>query len=305
MVQSYPLASRNGTREIRRGTTALDDRGLLEACHDGDLDACRTLTARHTPGALRVAYLLTGNKGWAADLVCESMIEILRGLRRGRNIDRLDHELLVEIVHRWEYRDQSTEAPVLDGPSQLSGAPSRSEPIVRRTQNALARLDDHQRAAIALHVYGGLPVGQLADALNLSSELIYVQIVTSRTKLVAAAELESSKELLPALNAVALNAPRLAVWSLIEIRVHAAFEAERRKQRRLSVGVAAAVCGVMVLGVALVSRRGGVTPVVAPTPTVVQAAAATPTDRRCLLRTPDSHFHASSRCRGHDCLLEP
>lgn len=252
----------------------LDDRGLLDACHDGDLDACRELTARHAPSALRAAYLLTGSRSWSVELVSGAMVDLLGRLRRGMAIDRFEHALLLEIVNCWTNRDRDArDSGGGQAVDEQQPATITNEPVVRRTREALARLDDHQRAAIALHVFAGLPVEDLAGALELSPELVYVQITDSRSRLMEAVDLKSSSDLATALNAVALNAPRIAIWPQIEHQVRQRFEREKRRQRRLSIGVAAAVCAVLTLGVLFVSWRGDGTAPPA-TATVVEAAAA-------------------------------
>ncbi|CAN5589513.1 hypothetical protein BH23CHL2_BH23CHL2_29580 [soil metagenome] len=110
---------------------------------------------------------------------------------------------------------------------------------------------------IAFHVLGGLPVNDLGNALDISPEIVYIHTINSREELARAIGLEDIEDLPPALNGVAMRAPRLAMWPEIESEFRRRIDAEVGRQRRLSIGVAAGVCAVLVLGVILIAGQGG------------------------------------------------
>ena len=185
------------------------------------------------------------------------MVGLMMAIRQGKRVDDPGQALVEEAVRIWRDRD-GHDHPGTSNPDQVETSRSglAAESGTRRTRRALARLDDHQRAVIALHTFGGLPVDQVASALEIAPEIIYVQVADSRERLMQSAEIRGSDELSSALSAVAINAPRLAIWPLIEARVQERFEAEGVRQRRLSIGVAVAVLAVLAVGVAIVAWRG-------------------------------------------------
>ena len=185
------------------------------------------------------------------------MVELLVAIRHGTRIDDPGRTLLDEAVRLWRDRDDLDRSVTLHSARVEGSRPSlASDSGVKRTQRVLARLDDHQRAVIALHIFGGLPIDRLATALELAPEVVYVQVADSRERLMQSANIRRSEDLPIALSAVAINAPRLAIWPLIETRVQERFDAEEARQRRLSIGVAAAVLAVLAVGVAVVAWRG-------------------------------------------------
>lgn len=128
----------------------------------------------YSPDALRVAYLLTGDRALAEDLMQEAFVRVLgrfRDLRNGdafwwylrRTIVNLSNShfrrLRVERAHL--ARERST---VLGAEVGAAAAPDVEER--ERMRAALAGLRPQQRAAIVLRFYEDLSEAETADILR-------------------------------------------------------------------------------------------------------------------------------------------
>ena len=123
----------------------------------------------HSPDALRLAYLLTGERELAQDLVQDAFIRLFGRYRDLRDSDHFEAYLRKTIVnlakdqHRKLSRErahlsrQNTSEPAVDpvGPNEN----------IRR---ALMQLPERQRAAIALRYLEDLSEQQTAEVLNTS-----------------------------------------------------------------------------------------------------------------------------------------
>lgn len=238
----------------RRGTATLDDHALVELCREGDLDACREFTARHAPAGLRVAYLLTGSRPWALDLTRGALLATL--LAPPGTSDGLTpgEALMLQIGRRWLALAEGSGA---DHRADEVGEAAPKEPDrLAAARGALARFDEHQRGALVLHDYAGLPVEPLAELYALSPDLIYSQIVRTRDLFRQAAGLERGDDHRATLAAIAFDAPREALWPSIEAEVRAGFERQQRRRRLLNAGAVAAALLLLLVGGFLLSRPG-------------------------------------------------
>src|SRR5260370_2019196 len=61
-----------------------DDAAAIRRCRSGDMRGLDALMARHQVQALRVAYLLTGNRMQAEDVVQDSFLQVFRTIKHFR-----------------------------------------------------------------------------------------------------------------------------------------------------------------------------------------------------------------------------
>ena len=127
------------------------------------------LYERHAPAATRVAYLLTGNRETAEDLVQDAFVRLAGRFVDLRDPDAFGHYLrrtVVNLANSW-FRRRRVERTYLErqgiGPAGAVSAPDLGE---RDAQwRALQALSPKQRTAIVLRFYEDLSEEQTADAM--------------------------------------------------------------------------------------------------------------------------------------------
>jgi RNA polymerase sigma factor (sigma-70 family) len=128
------------------------------------------LYTRFAPGGIRLAYLLTGNRALAEDLVQETFVRFVGRLHHLKHPDAFDVYLRRTIANLSKnyFRRRAIERSYLErqaGQRQLE----RSEPDVPAYETmraALLGLPARQRAAIVLRYYEDLTEPVIADILR-------------------------------------------------------------------------------------------------------------------------------------------
>jgi RNA polymerase sigma-70 factor (ECF subfamily) len=162
----------------------IDDRILLQAAQDGDLDAFETLVHRHQAAVYRVALRMLGSKADAQDATQETFVRAWRGLKRFRR---------ESAVSTWLYRivtrhcldliaaRRPTEALQIELAAGVDPADTAEQrERLRAVTRAIAGLPDEQRAALVLREFEGLSYDQVADVLNTSVPAIKGRIHRAR-----------------------------------------------------------------------------------------------------------------------------
>jgi RNA polymerase sigma-70 factor (sigma-E family) len=126
------------------------------------------LYSAHVPDATRLAYLLTGDRALAEDLVQEAFVRLFGRFRDLRNPDAFGAYLRTTVVNlaRSHFRRTKVERAYVEregrqpnpAPADLGG---REE-----MWQALQRLRPRQRAAIVLRYYEDLTEAQTAEVLG-------------------------------------------------------------------------------------------------------------------------------------------
>lgn len=123
----------------------------------------------YSPGALRLAYLLTGERELAQDLVQDAFVRLFSRYRDLRDVDHFEAYLRRTVVNlsRDQHRRHSRERV------HLSRVSTKEPTLETRGPNdelrrALMELPERQRAAIALRYLEDLSEQQTADAMNTS-----------------------------------------------------------------------------------------------------------------------------------------
>ncbi len=113
-----------------------DDAAAIRRCRSGDIRGLDALMARHQVQALRVAYLLTGNRMQAEDVVQDSFLQVFRTIKHFRPDHPFAPWLHGSVTHvaRQRLRGSSRRREVsLNAPDALSA--TRRAPLEGRIQS--------------------------------------------------------------------------------------------------------------------------------------------------------------------------
>jgi RNA polymerase sigma-70 factor (sigma-E family) len=142
--------------------------------HDGSLErnSLSDLYVRHAPEGIRLAFLITGDRAIAEDLVQEAFSRLVGRLRHLRDPSAFDAYLRRTIVNlsTSHFRHRRVERAYLE---REAAAPSRegnpNEALDEAMHAVLLRLPQRQRAAIILRFYEDLSDVQTAEILRCSA----------------------------------------------------------------------------------------------------------------------------------------
>lgn len=135
-------------------------------------DRLAELYERHAPAAARLAYLLTGDRGLAEDLVQDAFVRIVGRFAHLRVPDVFDSYLRRTIVnlHTSQLRRRRVERTYLERERQAA-APAAMPDVGEREELWLAvlALPPRQRAAVVLRFYEDLSEQETAETLRCST----------------------------------------------------------------------------------------------------------------------------------------
>ena len=134
-------------------------------------DRLGALYARHGPDALRLAYLLTGDRELSEDLVQEAFIKVAGRLTSLRNADSFRWYLRKTVVNLANsyLRHRRVERAYAKGLISSTAGAGVSSPDMATKQvvrEAIARLPVRQRAVVVLRYYEDLTDQQIASVLG-------------------------------------------------------------------------------------------------------------------------------------------
>jgi RNA polymerase sigma-70 factor (sigma-E family) len=138
-----------------------------QATREGGLDA---LYRTHVAEAQRLAYLLTGDRAQAEDLVQDAFVKVLGRFRDIRNRDAFWWYLRRTIVNLSTsyFRRRRVERAWLERQNPPEAAPFPHDLGEReRLRDALMSLRPEQRAAVVLRFYEDLSLADTAEALGM------------------------------------------------------------------------------------------------------------------------------------------
>ena len=149
---------------------------------------------RRSHSLLRTAYLLTGNRADAEDLVQAALAKTYLAWNRIEDRGALDGYVRRAIVNThisWWRRRRLDEYPTDEIPDRAIADPAGDSDLGDSLRRAIDRLPQRMRAAVMLRYYEDMTEAEVADALGVS--LGTVKSTVSR----AMAKLRIDAELLP------------------------------------------------------------------------------------------------------------
>jgi RNA polymerase sigma-70 factor (sigma-E family) len=160
---------------------------------DTDTAFCEYVSARGT-ALLRIAFMLTGNKQDAEDLVQAALAKTYLAWAKIQDRAALDQYVRRAMVNThisWWRRRKLEEFPTDELPDQAvddhAGASDRAE-VVRR---ALDRLPERMRAAVMLRYFEDMTEPEIASALGISLGTVKSTVSRAVAKLRIDAELDA------------------------------------------------------------------------------------------------------------------
>jgi RNA polymerase sigma-70 factor (sigma-E family) len=136
-----------------------------------DVGRIGELYLRHADGAIRLAYLLTGDAALAEDLVQDAFVRVAGRLAHLRDPGAFDAYLRRTVVNlaRSYLRRRKLERGYLERVRHEASAQAAPEGSIEDRETlwrAMASLSDRQRSAIVLRFYEDLSEAQIADILR-------------------------------------------------------------------------------------------------------------------------------------------
>jgi RNA polymerase sigma-70 factor (sigma-E family) len=146
------------------------------------------------PALLRAAYLLTGNRADAEDLVQAALVKTYLAWNRIEDRGALDgyvRRAMINTHISWWRRRKVEEYPTDEVPDRAVDDHPGNSDLQAALRRAVDRLPERMRAAVVLRYYEDMTEAEIADALGVS--LGTVKSTVSR----AVAKLRIDAELLP------------------------------------------------------------------------------------------------------------
>jgi RNA polymerase sigma-70 factor (sigma-E family) len=161
-----------------------------------DADDFAEFVAARSGALLRTAYLLTGNRQDAEDLVQTALVKVVPKWGRLREHEPYVRRVMVnESISRWR-RGRWRETPTAEVRDRAIPDPDLAGRLALR--QALAQLAPRQRAVIVLRYFDDLTEAQTADALGIAVGTVKSQARDALTRL---------RTLVPDLDAERLPSP--------------------------------------------------------------------------------------------------
>jgi len=151
------------------------------------------VTAR-SRSLLRTAYLLTGNRADAEDLVQSALAKTYLAWDRIEDRGALDgyvRRAMVNTHISWWRRRRLEEYPTDEVPDQAVADPSGTSDLQDTLRRAVDRLPQRMRAAVVLRYYEDMTEAEVADVLGVSLGTVKSTVSRAVAKLRIDAELQA------------------------------------------------------------------------------------------------------------------
>lgn len=144
---------------------------VIERSGESDAGRLGELYLAHADGAVRLAYLLTGDRALAEDLVQDAFVRLAGRLVHLRDQSAFDAYLRRTVVNlsNSHFRRRKVERAFLESSRNAVGTQTSQSPAVEDREDlwrALGRLSGRQRAAVVLRFYEDLSERQVAEILK-------------------------------------------------------------------------------------------------------------------------------------------
>ncbi len=170
----------------------IQDELLVLRCQDGDGEALKTLIARWQPRLGRFAWRLTGQREAACDVVQDTWLAIVRGLKRlddPAQFRSWAYRIVSNKCADWARRRAVQRGIAKDLRDQAAAASNGSSnetdsaDEVARMRNALTKLPGELRAILSLHYLDGMGVAEIARTLNVPEGTVKSRLYHARNRL--------------------------------------------------------------------------------------------------------------------------
>jgi RNA polymerase sigma factor (sigma-70 family) len=171
--RSGSVISCNGPRGLRV-LIDVSKEAIMTSAVDGveesEVGRLADLYVRHAPAGLRLAYLLTGDRQVAEDLLQDAFVKLAGRLRHLRQPDAFEAYLRRTIVNLCNnrFRRSALERAQVEREKRVRGldVSQPDVPLEQDMRRALLGLPQRQRAAIVLRFYEDLSERETADLLR-------------------------------------------------------------------------------------------------------------------------------------------
>lgn len=172
----------------------MNEKELIEQCRQNSMEAFRSLFDMYSSKAYRTAYLITGHKGLAEDVVQESFLQCFREIKNLRNIDAFK-PWFFRIVTRVSWRMNSKEKKYtslesLDSERSLNYCSQQDylqDVEFRETCNTvrceLEKLSRQIRTASVLFYFNGMSVKEISRVMNCFESTTKSRLYYARKKI--------------------------------------------------------------------------------------------------------------------------
>lgn len=153
----------------------MDEINLIKQCQQGDPDAFNMLFQLNAAKALRSAYLISGKKDLAEEIVQEAYIQCFKDIKKLRDPEKFRfwfYRIVVryswKVISREKNRIQCDELNENECPVVYDDMVSRveSEQLREAVHKALNKLSFTLKAVVILYYYDGLSTKEIAKVLN-------------------------------------------------------------------------------------------------------------------------------------------
>jgi RNA polymerase sigma-70 factor (sigma-E family) len=159
-----------------------------------DDPAFRDYVRERSRALLRTAYLLTGNRADAEDLVQSALAKTYLAWDRIQDRGALDgyvRRAMVNTHISWWRRRRVDEFPTDEIPDQAAAEHGVSSDIQESLRRAVDRLPQRMRAAVTLRFYEDMTEAEIADVLGISLGTVKSTVSRGVAKLRTDAELQA------------------------------------------------------------------------------------------------------------------
>jgi RNA polymerase sigma-70 factor (sigma-E family) len=180
---------RDGSERAGSAGSASDTAGIAGPEDHG----FREYVATRSPALLRTAYLLTGNKADAEDLVQAALAKTYLAWDRIEDRGALDGYVRRAIVNThisWWRRRRVEEYPTDEIPDQIVADHTITSDLQETMRRAIDRLPDRMRTAVVLRYYEDMTEAEVAEILGVSLGTVKSTVSRAVAKLRCDADLQ-------------------------------------------------------------------------------------------------------------------
>ena len=186
--------SRRGPAAVPPARSASPARSVRAVRSDFDDPGFRDYVTERSRSLLRTAYLLTGNRADAEDLVQAALAKTYMAWDRIEDRNALDgyvRRAMVNTHISWWRRRRLEEYPTDEIPDQAVADHSGTSDLQDTLRRAVDRLPQRMRAAVVLRYFEDMTEAEVADVLGVSLGTVKSTVSRAVAKLRIDAELQS------------------------------------------------------------------------------------------------------------------